>query len=298
MGDINQNKICAIIVTYNPDYGLINLINTIKNQVERIIIIDNNSDEFTLPKILENICDSNILQFKNKENYGIGKALNQGVEIAIKLGFEWVITFDQDTIPFNNIIDIISEVYYSYPDRNNIGAIGTNYIYKDLKKKYQSSNVKLYEKKDVLITSGCFVPVRIFLEIEGFREDMFIDHIDEEFCLRLKKHGKISLISSKLGMVHEAGNIKKISILGLPFSSSNHSTLRRFYMSRNHVLLTKEYIFINPIFIVKSSVSFFIELLQMLIVDDNKIRKLIATIKGLYLGIIYASNKKKYYDFK
>lgn len=298
MDDINLSKICAIIVTYNPDYALIDLINIIKNQVEKIIIIDNNSDELNPSITLENIYDSNVLRLKNKENYGIGKALNQGFEIAIKFGFEWVVTFDQDTKPFNNIIDIISEVYYSYPDKANIGAIGANYIYKDLKKQYQTPNFRLYEEKDVLITSGCFVPVRVFLEVEGFREDMFIDHIDEEFCLRLKKYGKVALISSKLGMVHEAGNIKKILLLGITFSSSNHSSLRRFYMSRNHVVLIKEYFFLNPIFIIKSSVFFFIELLQMLIVDDNKKQKLVATLKGLYVGITYSSNQKKYYDFK
>ena len=45
----------------------------------------------------------------NSENLGIAKALNQGIEIAIKEKFEWVITMDNDSIATENMIDNMLE---------------------------------------------------------------------------------------------------------------------------------------------------------------------------------------------
>ena len=138
--------------------------------------------------------------------------------------------------------------------------------------------------------------VKTALDIGGFREDLFIDHVDEEYSLRLKRNGKVSLLTIRPGMFHECGIVRTFTFLGITFTSPNHNSLRRFYISRNQVLLIRAYLFIYPIFVLKSNVFFLFDLFQMMIIDDNKKSKLVASIRGIAKGILYSSKNKRFYE--
>ena len=43
MGEkLYREEICCLIISFNPDARLLELVNTIKNQVDQIVIVDNN----------------------------------------------------------------------------------------------------------------------------------------------------------------------------------------------------------------------------------------------------------------
>jgi rhamnosyltransferase len=292
MNTLNPNQICCLIVTYNPDDELLSIINIIKFQVGKTIIVDNKS-EGKGAAIVSHIAEMDkVFLLRNKVNVGIAKALNQGVGLAKKMGYEWVLTFDQDTTPFHNIIEIMSEVYTLYPEKQKIGAIGVNFSSEDSGDYYRFNTGKIYHERDYLITSGCLLSIKAFNEIGGFREDLFIDNVDLEYSLRLKEYGKVSIITKKWGMRHKAGDPKTKKFWGISLVSSNHSSLRRYYMARNHVILSKEYIFRNPYFILKLNIFFFLSLISILLAEDNKISKLSASFKGMLDGVHYTSKYK------
>ena len=100
---INKNsKIIIKNFIYN---NLFELISTISNQVNYIIIVDNNSSDQLIFKKLE--FEKTYIIFNN-QNFGIAKALNQGIKKAITLDCDWVITFDQDSKPKTNIFPFSS----------------------------------------------------------------------------------------------------------------------------------------------------------------------------------------------
>ena len=293
MNLLNPHKICSVIITYNPDHLLLDIINIIENQVDKIIIIDNNSEGQGL-EIISKIAENHKLcLLRNKENGGIAKALNQGVELAKKMDYEWALTFDQDTKPFDNIIEIISEVYALYSDKQKIGAIGVNFSNFKSESYYPITGRNKYHERDYIITSGCLLSVNAFYKIGGFREDFFIDNVDLEYSLRLKRYGKVSLITKKWGMSHKVGDPRTKRCLGLNLVSSNHTSLRRYYMARNHIILSKDYFFINPYFIGKANFFFLKSLIQILLVETNKKAKIIASLKGIIDGIFYSAKYKK-----
>ena len=47
-----KNKVCASIITYNIDEKIVEVVNSIINQVERLVIVDNASNLQTI-KLLE-----------------------------------------------------------------------------------------------------------------------------------------------------------------------------------------------------------------------------------------------------
>jgi len=282
-----------LIVTYNPDENLLELINIIVNQVDKIIIVDNNSSSIVFNKLLNITKDNNIILIENKENFGIAKALNQGILYAKKMNYNWILTFDQDSKPFINIVEIISNVYELYPEKQKIGAIGVNFSKSNSESYFKIMGNQLYRERDYLITSGCLLSIKTFIEIGGFREDFFIDNVDLEYSLRLRINGKISLITKNHGMCHKTGAPKIKKIIGLTLISSNHDCIRRYYMARNHIILSKEYLFKYPYFIAKANYFFILSLIQILLIDDDKKVKIIASVKGIRDGIFYSKKCKK-----
>jgi rhamnosyltransferase len=289
---LTSDMICCVIVTYNPDGGLVRLVNIIEKQVDKVVIVDNYSGETGYEILLEIVDNNKVHLIRNNENYGIAKALNQGVQWAIEMKYRWVITFDQDSMPYKNIIETISEVYYLFPDKDKIGAIGTNYSNENFNDNYRKNDKEEYRIKDYLITSGCLISTDVFLKVGGFREDFFIDNVDLEYSLNLRKHGKISLITKKTGMDHNAGVPRVKSIFGVALVSSNHNRTRRYYMARNHVALSKEYLFKFPFFIVKMNYFFIGSIIKIIIIDDDKKAKINSTFKGLLDGFFHSSKNK------
>jgi rhamnosyltransferase len=293
---LNAESICCVIITYNPDEGLVGLIDVINDQVRKVIIVDNNSalEGVTIIDAIQNKYKVDII--RNKTNLGIATALNQGVKEAMKFNFDFVLTFDQDSMPLDDIVRTIGDVYNSYHSKNEIGAIGVTYTSTFVDAFEEISNQKVYLEKDYLITSGCLISVDSFVQVGGFREDFFIDNVDLEYSLRLKKNDKKSLISRRPGMVHKAGNPLTKSFLGLKITSSNHNSFRRYYMSRNHILLTKDYFLLNPYFVLKLNFFYILSIFKIIVVEKHVMLKLKESFRGVLDGLNYSS-KKIYNEF-
>ena len=112
--------ILAGITLFNPDVArLEENISSIYGQVDRVICVDNGSDN------IKNIEDcvlnnwKNITIIKNGKNEGIAKALNQMFEFAIEQQYEYVLTLDQDSVCPDNII----EEYNKYLDEHKLGSL-------------------------------------------------------------------------------------------------------------------------------------------------------------------------------
>lgn len=280
----DTSKISGVIVTYNPDYNIFDLTNVLIHEVGLVIIVDNCSLDILFIEQLHEKYNDRICIVKNSENLGIARALNQGVKKAIALGFNWVITFDQDSKPYKNIINKLINIYKNYSDRNSIGAISANFL-SSKKLLYKKNSIyELFIERDYVITSGCLYPTDVFLKHGLFREDYFIDNVDLEFSLRLRKNNMILLRSIEPCMIHNVGNPQRYSFFGINFSSTNHNSTRRYYMSKNHVLLSKEYFLHFPFFILKTNFFYFRSLLYVLLFEKKKIEKLYKSSLGLIDG--------------
>ncbi|WP_342462711.1 glycosyltransferase [Geobacillus sp. FSL K6-0789] len=101
-----HEKVCAIVVTFNPDpQDFIRCLNSYKSQVDDVIIVDNGSNLSIINEIQEQINnEASITIIRNKTNNGIASALNQGIREAMRRGYEWVITFDHDSEVENGMV--------------------------------------------------------------------------------------------------------------------------------------------------------------------------------------------------
>lgn len=272
---------CALIVSYNPDSDLVNSCNALSDKVDKIIIVDNASNKETIEivrNIEANVKNSEIIY--NKENYGIAKALNIGFNKAIELGYRWVLTLDDDSIINDDMIPKMFEVY-SRLDRDDIAVIAPKY----LEKKYSQVSINEedpeYEFVDFIITSGNIVNVEKYKAVNGYDDNLFIDYVDYDFCFKLINKGYKILKVNNANMLHSLGESRFVSIGKFHFAITNHNSFRRYYMTRNRMILWKRYKYDLKNWIRRDKLRFFNETVKIVLFEKDKSEKFKAIIRGI-----------------
>lgn len=271
----------AVVILYNPHNTIPEILKSYINNVDMIYLIDNSEN-----------CNENLLStdlkckyISNGANLGIAKALNIGCQMAIEDGFKWVLTMDQDSsflcFDKENIISIItknidSKIALYYP----IYVIGD--------RTYDKFLVENNEPI-VVMTSGNIINMDVYSSVNGFDERLFIDYVDTDYCLKLKVAGyKISNLSG-LKLQHALGNSMYVKFLFVKALVTNHSHIRRYYITRNRFFLMEKYKRKSKIFFKSESKTFINELMKILIFESNKLLKIKSMIKG------YVDYKNKIY---
>ena len=280
-----MEKVCAGIVLYNPDLDrLLENISSISHQVEKVYLVDNGS---------ENISEVNesfggmekVSVFENGKNSGIAKALNQLCSYGKEDGYEWMVTLDQDSVVYGNMV----EKMLPYTEDVKIALIAplVDDDYED-----EVINEALPETQYITRcnTSGCLTKLSVWEEIGGFDERMFIDCVDFDYCTRLLKCGyrvlkvNSAVIHHRLGTATEVkffvpfGKLFKIEKLKKPFYTYNHSPLRTYYYARNIIYyMYKHKDFIDMKQEKRTYLRWFI---LKVFFEKQKLIKLWAVIKG------------------
>jgi rhamnosyltransferase len=283
-----KNNLCAIVTSYNPDQGFGERLNQIFPQVDKIVIVDNNSDSASLA-LLRNIASNfktHILY--NSSNLGVATALNQGVNWAKDNNFEWVIFFDQDTLVVKNLVETLFNSYQTALTEGKIGLIGAGYSdfkYRNISVPNSSQAKNTFKEVKFIITSGSLMEISVFNKIGPFMDDLFIDSVDIEYCLRARAKGYKVIQLDEVLMSHSIGSSTRHKFIWKMTDTSNHTPLRRYYMMRNSIIVAKKYFFKYPLWIIESLFSRIVSTMKICFFEKQKIIKLKLSILGAFDGI-------------
>ncbi len=266
-------KLAGVVVWYNPSKKDIKNIDSYIKAVDKLYIVDNSengSNESKIPnsKKVEYI-------YKN-ENLGIAKALNIACYKAIKEKYKFILTMDQDSCFKPNDVDKMKTKISSL-DLSKIGIISP---WHKTKLKLEKPKEEIDYPLDVM-TSGNILNLDIFQKIGGFKEFLFIDGVDIEYCLNLKKNGYKVMRINSIELQHDLGDIFYRNFLGKEFMCDNHNYLRIYYMTRNYRYIRKEYRNVAPEFcdiLVKIKGLIF----KIVFYEKDKFRKLRSIVFGIY----------------
>ena len=274
-------KVAAIIVSYNPDSNLFDSINLLLNQVEKVIIVDNGSKEKYV-KYIKSINEDKIEIILNKENLGVATALNIGVRKALENGYEWILTMDQDSKASPDMVKKMFNVYNSInrEERKDILSIFPNFVDERIQSIEENSNMNSYEYVDADITSGNLLRKEVFEKVGFFDDSLFIDLVDTDFCMRLNEKGIKMIKIRDAVLYHSLGESKTIKgILG-SFNTSNHSALRRYYMTRNRFYIWEKYKGLNSITLNRDKKLFKKEFVKIILGEKDKVNKIKMVLRG------------------
>ena len=216
-------KYIAGIVLYNPDLGrLKENIESICKQVDKVILIDNGSDNI---REIEDLIKEylNCILLKNGENMGIAYALNQILKYAYENDVKWFLTLDQDSVCSRNLINTYSK-YIEIPGVAIITSCikDRNYELKDSFRENEEYRFVTY-----CITSGALMNTEICERCGGWDNKLFIDNVDGDICINLKKRGYKVLSLHYNGLLHEVGHGKNVKFLWKKDIVYNHPAMRQ-----------------------------------------------------------------------
>jgi len=285
---VENNRTLAIIVTYNPNGDFRKNLESLLSQVTAVLVVDNSLDLEAKHYLRTLKKEIPFELLENDLNLGIAAALNRGVAFALENKFDWVLTLDQDSSLSENYIKNMW-MALSHATSEKIGILAP--VHFDRKTGYMSRNYAkikgLIVEKDIVMTSGNLIPTSIFREVGTYDESLFIEYVDHEFCLRIKKNYgyKVVIVPNAL-LGHSLGDIRQHHWGPWFFFSHNYLPVRRYYRARNRLFLYKKYfgwwILQDQEFAIK-------DMAKICLVEVNKGSKIWATIEGTLHGFLKVS---------
>ena len=280
-----MNSVAAIIITYNVENDFKERIHKLKGKVDEIIVVDNGSKAETI-NMLKNL-ENEVTVIYLEDNKGIASALNKGIKYSIEKGYNWILTLDHDSIITDNMIKNMLTCYEGLNNELKEKVAMLVPVHVEEKEYQNGSNIN--EEKasnsyiEVLteITSGALTKAEIYKNVGMYDEKLFIDLVDHDYCLSLNKKGFKIIQVNNATLIHNLGESVKKSVLGLKVIPTNHSPLRRYYMSRNRHYIWEKYKEDFPSWVLTDKRRFITENLKIVLFEDNKIEKFKYIKKGI-----------------
>ena len=278
----NKKTILAVIVSYNPDEKIIRCYNSIKEQVDKVIIVDNFSINKKSKQYLKQL-STEIEIIYNDKNYGMAKALNQAAQYAIDNKYKWLLTIDQDSEFLPNTYSTILNSYEEMSDKEETMLIAPQFKKRIEYEKQICSNKKiLWGKKTLIITSGSLIRIEIFKQIGFFEEKLFIDRVDFDFCFRININGFITKMAENIFFICEFSKEGKSHSVTV----TNYSAQRRFYITRNTVYLLKYFFYFPKEILYLIINDCIVPIFIIIFFEKDKFNKITKSFKGLLYGLL------------
>ncbi len=277
-----MKKIAAIVVLYNPTEKIFDNLYTYLDELEKIYIVDN-SDTTIDKKVAEKILAiPNTSYIFNGSNLGIASALNIGARKAINEGFEYLLTMDQDS---SAPPEMVNKLYSVISSSESIGIVAAEHYNLGI-----HSKSKKIETKEILytMTSGNLINLNAYNKIGGFLDELFIDHVDHEYCLRLNKNGYKVIKTNATFVYHQLGKAEKKKFFGVNLYPTYHSPIRLYYRTRNRLYVDKLYKKDFPNYSKEDRKHILRELIDMILCEKDLLNK----FRMIYAGYLdYRKNK-------
>lgn len=296
LGDIpapDEETVRAVIVTYHPDAGFAERAEAAARLTNQLVIVDNGSDARAIEQLRQVGRRTGAHLILNSRNRGLAAALNQGCRWVAEQGAAWALLFDQDTAPHPGLLSALRGVYQNIEDPGKVAVVGSNYHEPSLgRTKFEMpSGPQPYAEAKTVITSGSLVSLSAMQTVGPFREEFFIDHVDDDFCLRARSLGFRVLITREPLVTHAVGAPSLHRMPWRRYGTSNHSAVRRYYMTRNHVRLVREYVRRDPAWVIETATVRIKALLLLIAFEQDRGTKLRHAALGLWHGLLGRSGK-------
>lgn len=248
-----DRKICAIVITYNPDRDTLHrLWGATRPQVDSIVVVDNGSDADTLNWLHEQEHEKRIVLLTLGENLGVATGHNRGIEWAKKQEYTHVLLLDQDSIPASDMVEKLLAVLSALQEKGeHVAAVGPQF--KDERYQHPAPFIRLdgwriskircsddrvdgCVRANYLISSGMLIDTTTLDVVGLMDESLFIDYVDIEWGLRAKSKGFHCFGVCSATLSHNLGD-DVVRFFGKTVPV--HSPLRHYYHFRNAISLYK-----------------------------------------------------------
>lgn len=265
----------AIVVLYNPSVNEIKHIKDYYYNVDKTIILDNSANSYLnqISLILDN---TEKLVYKHfSHNIGLCAALNIGMKILNEQGYEWALLMDSDSLFITNIIAIYKD-YLSTNTDKHVAVLAPVHIHdRNLDGKFKGKQIVKWA-----MTSGCLYNIKIFERVAGFKEELFVDGLDIDYCYKIKKFGYKVIKFADAKLRHFPGETKNIKVFGQKLNYGIASPWRYYMQARAIVWLILKYRSFNDV------IRYISKWIKVILLFDKKIEYILKMMQGSKEGFV------------
>jgi rhamnosyltransferase len=283
-------SVSVVIPAYNPTESILDTVQQLITSASIIIVDDGSTHDMVSLYARCRAAGARVIELES--NKGIAAALNRGISSALRSGCSHVLTLDQDSTLVGDYLEAgLEQLAEAAALGFSVSLIGPS-VQNGKSLRYLDSRGRFTIPLEP-IQSGSIVPRGILLEHGLFDEGLFIDCVDTDFVLRLRRAGFEPIAGKFMGIRHTVG-IQRSSDLprGSRFLSnrfrqrlSYHTPTRRYYITRNRIIVYRRYGAAFPRWFAISVFGETKEAVRSLIAGPQKCRQLLANGLGLWHGV-------------
>jgi glycosyltransferase involved in cell wall biosynthesis len=269
------SRVSALVVLCSPAKDVLTTIDSYRDQVDTVIVLDNREEpDGQLAAELES---RGVIYVSLGGNTGTAAALNEGCRRARSLGFDWVVTLDQDSTatpgmvsslfacieleqPLADEIDFVAPVW-----RQTGGPPGA------------AGGCSL--DQDGAFVSGSLTRLSAVEELGGFREGLFVEHVDSEYCMRAQRRS-LRIVQRQDAVLLRTDRCLRRVTFPIPCWVTDYSPMRRYYMIRNFFQVKREHGREFPAWVVREHRYWRREILKIMLAEPHRIEKAKVMIQG------------------
>jgi GT2 family glycosyltransferase len=174
---------------------------------------------------------------------GVGRGLNDGLDLAYRTELMWLLTADQDsTVTATYLESLVRLAEDLLRGGVPVGAVAAKYV-RDASgpmtyptRPTQTGETR-FEETDEVIQSGTLWHVPSLIRRGGFNSSLGMDAVDAEACLGLRELNRLIVVASGLEFHHRIGTARQVRLLGRSVMVTRHDPQRRLTMVLNRFAL-------------------------------------------------------------
>ncbi len=244
--------VTPIIVTFNPDISRLAALFESLSLFSAVQLVDNNSDNLDE---IKQLCSkyTNIKPCFLPSNVGLAEAQNKAVEQleADATNDKFILLLDQDSVPLDDCIEILHQYATSLIAGGvRLGVIGPalsdSYsdsqfgFIKNGKRRYKQASKNHTFECDGINSSGSLIPLAVWQELNGNNSELFIDHVETDWCFRVIAAGYVCYGTFDALLSHSMGESTIQYWLFGQRSMPDRTPKRHYYLFRNSMYLQKQ----------------------------------------------------------
>ena len=284
--------ITAIVTAYHPDELLRGVVESALASCDSVIVADNTpepADGSARPDPLGGYRDPRVTVLGDGRNLGLAAALNLGLA-ALPAEPEAVLFLDQDSVLPEGLIEGLAEDL----DDPGIGVVGPSPVDASTGRAYETfaGRHERLDDRDMVITSGMLLRRSCLERVPGFREDFFVDYVDLDFCLRLKRSGVRIVRDTALELPHSIGDVRVHRLLGREIQVGHYAAWRHYWIARNGTILIRENLRPMPVWAVTNVLFMSRWFVQLALFEPKRRTHVPAFLRGLRDGVTRGVTRK------
>jgi rhamnosyltransferase len=226
---------------------------------------------------------------RSENNVGLAAALNRGVDTSGES--EFLFFLDQDSFVGKDLVSSLIALMDHDPRYGVVSPApwdAANSRYLDPR----TGSRPTVAEMAVVITSAMLVRRSAWDQTNGMREDFFVDCVDQDLCLQIRKAGWLIVQDKSLLLPHSLGETEWHGIGKLKLRATHHPQWRLYWVARNGMMLSHEYFRFDPRWSITNLAILAYWILTVALFEPPRLRGVGVMLRGIGDGLLGRRNSR------